>query len=172
MQRDSVTDTESSELQDLVQNSEYLRQQAHWIRDVLDPKIAVDGPDALAPDDALTLDELFRKLLESTIKFEGIRYSRMHLAISQITGKATRWPTKLVNRCDVLKYVWEAQFGSLKSLGLILYEPKGRLHGVCKPEDLDKERLLVKWLRSREANISPAIARKSGSLGFTPGESV
>jgi hypothetical protein len=147
-----------------------LREQARWIRDILDPQVAQEGQDALHSDEILTLDELLRKLLDSDISVEDISYSRMHLAIRDIAGRATRWPKKLADRCDTLKGAWEARYGPLSAIKPPLYEPGGRLHGICKPEDLNTEKLLVKWLRSPEAKLSPAVSRKKGSLGFTPGE--
>lgn len=149
---------------------EALRKQARWIRDVLDPRIAQNGAEALKADEILTLDEFLRKLLTTSLNVDDLRYSRMHLAVSEIAGRATRWPTKLIARCDVLVDAWEAQFGPLKSLGTPLYEPGGRLHGISKPGDLSREKLLVSWLKSPAVKVSPATARKVGPLKFKPGE--
>lgn len=150
---------------------EYLRQQARWIRDTLDPQVATDGPDALHSDEILTLDELLRKILEDPhVTREDIRYSRMHLAIVEIAGRATRWPKRLIDKCDGIKEIWEGKYGPLKKLGTPLYEAGGRLHGICKPEDLSNDKLLVKWLKSPESKLSPAVSRRTGDLGFTPGE--
>lgn len=150
-------------------DSEYLRQQARWIRDTLDPQVAQHGSDALHSDETLTLDELLRKILDSHVSLEGIRYSRMHLAIIEISGRATRWPKKLIDKCDAITEIWEAQYGPLKKIGTPLYEPGGRLHGICEPQDL-KEKLLVRWLKQPGSKLSPSVARRCGDLGFTPGE--
>ncbi|KAF2162122.1 hypothetical protein M409DRAFT_27502 [Zasmidium cellare ATCC 36951] len=149
---------------------EYLRQQARWIRDTLDPQVAQDGPDALHSDETLTLDELLRKILDSHITLEDIRYSRMHLAITEIAGRATRWPKKLIDKCDAITEIWESKYGPLNKMGTPLYESGGRLFGICKPEDLSKEKLLVKWLKQPGSKLSPAVARRAGDLGFTPGD--
>ncbi|EME47406.1 hypothetical protein DOTSEDRAFT_31847 [Dothistroma septosporum NZE10] len=149
---------------------EYLRHRARWIRDILDPQVARDGADALHSDEALTLDELLRRLLDHDMSLADIRFTRMHLAISEISGKATRWPKKLIDRCEAIKVVWEAKYGPLKTLGTPLYEPRGRLHDICRPEDLNKEKLLVKWLGSPAARLSPSVSRKVGDLGFVPGD--
>ena len=151
-------------------NPEFLRQQARWIRDDLDPEVACDGPDALRSDDILTLDLFLRKLLSSKIPFEDIQCSRVHLAIIVICGKATRWPSKLIERADLLQAKWEDEYGSLKSILPLLYEPGGRLSGICKPEDLSKEKLIITWLKTPGIKLSPLLARRKGSLGFTPGE--
>ncbi|KJY01088.1 hypothetical protein TI39_contig303g00029 [Zymoseptoria brevis] len=167
----SIEDQIASKLnQPLAFSAEELRQQARWIRDILDPQVAREGHDALHSDEILTLDELLRKLASSDISLEDIRYSRIHLAIRDIAGRATRWPKKLVDRSDVLKYAWTARYGPLKATGLPLYESGGRLNGICRPEDLSKEKLLVKWLKSPTAKLSPAVARRVGDLGFTPGD--
>lgn len=159
---------------DLVQTSvydpEYLRRQARWIRDELDPQIAQDGRDALHSDDILRIDEFLRRLLNANISLEDLRYSRIHLAIKEIAGRATRWPDRLIERCEALKAAWEASYGPLKHIGILLYEPGGSLHGVCKPEDLNKEKLAATWLMSPSVNFSPLASRRFGDLGFTPGE--
>lgn len=149
-----------------------LFQQARWIRDILDPQVAQGGPDALPSDDILSIVEMLRKVQDADISLRDLRFCRMHLVVSAISGCATRWPAKLVDRCDAIKKAWEAKYGSpLKSLGTPLYEPGGRLHGICEPTDLSKEKLLVKWMRGG-AKLSPSVSRKKGDLGFTPGEYV
>lgn len=147
----------------------YLKEQARWIRDTLDVQVAQDGPEALHSDDILTLDELLRGLVGSGISLEDIRYSRIHLVVNEIAGRATRWPRKLIEKCETLKTAWEQSYGPLQDLGTPLYEPGGRLHGICKAEDLSEEKVLVKWMRTAGVKISPIVARKPGALGFTPG---
>ena len=149
---------------------DFLRKQARWIRDDLDPQVARDGPDTLHSDDVLDLDEFLRGLLGARIGIEDIRYSRIHLAVGAIAGRATRWPARLVPRCDALKEAWETQFGPLKQIGTLLYEPGGRLHGICVADDLSREKLVTKWLKTPDVKISPLVARRFGDLGFKPGE--
>lgn len=165
--RSSIEDWQASK-QSL--EPEFLRTRARWIRDELDPIVARDGPDIMHPDDVLDLDEFFRHLQVCSIALQTVRYSRIHLAVLEIAGRATRWPHRLINRCDVLIEKWEDQFGKLEELGTPLYEVGGRLHGVAKQEDLSRERLLVKWLRQPGVHVSPAVARRHGDLGFSPGE--
>ena len=149
---------------------DHLRHQARWIRDDLDPQVACNGPDALHSDDILTLDEFLRRLLTSTPSLSSIRFSRLHLAIRSISGQATRWPSKLIERADAVRASWEKEYGSLQDLAIPLYEPGGRLYGVCKPEDLSKELLMIKWLKTPGVKLSPLSARRVGDLGFRPGE--
>ena len=155
--------------QQSVYDLKYLRRQCRWIRDDLDHQIARDGPDALHSDDLLRLDEFLRRLLTSNISLDDIRHSRLQLAIDSIAGQATRWPKRLIERADAVRVVWEAAHGSLKSVAILLYEPGGRLHGVCRPEDLNKEKLIIKWLKSPGVKLSPLVARRTGDLGFKPG---
>ncbi len=155
-----------------VYDLQFLLQQCRWIRDDLDPQIAREGPDILHSDDVLNLDELLRKLLISNISREDIRFSRLHLALLCITGKATRWPKKIIEKADNLRAVWETQHGPMKDLGTPLYESGGRLHDVCKAEEQNNDRLIVRWLKSTGIKLSPLAARKVGDLGFKPGESV
>lgn len=153
-----------------VYDSDYLRKQAHWLRNELDSRIARDGPDALRSDEVQIVGELFRRLLAASITVDDLRYSRIHLAVSEIAGRGTRWPKGLIERCEALREAWETAYGSLKSIGVLLYEPGGRLHGICSPEDLNKDRLFIKWLKSPATPFSPVRAQRFGNLGFTAGE--
>lgn len=153
-----------------IYNPEFLRQQARWIRDDLDPQVARDGPEALHSDDLLNLDDFLRRLGASKIALDDVRFSRLHLAVLVICGKATRWPAKLIEKADVLETAWEKEYGPLKNIVVPLYEAGGRLNGICKPDDLSKEKLIIRWLKSPGVKISPLLARRVGSLGFKPGE--
>ena len=153
-----------------VYNTDYLLQQSRWIRDDLDLQVARDGPDALHSNDVLTLDEFLRRLQESNISAEDIRVGRLHLAIAAIAGQATRWPTKLIDKAQALKDSWEARHGPLNKMKAPLYEAGGRLHGICKPEDITMESMLVKWLKTPGMKVSPLMARQRGDMGFRPGE--
>ena len=155
-----------------IYNPDFLLKQARWIRDDLDSQVARDGPDALHSDDILTLDEFLRRLLTSHVRIEDIRFSRIHLAIGGICGQATRWPTKLIDRADQVRTAWEIEHGPLKKLTPPLYEAGGRLYGICKPEDLSKEKLIIKWLKAPGVKLSPLLSRRVGDLGFKPGEYV
>ena len=160
-----------NEGQPSVYNPDFLRKRTRWIRDDLDPQIARDGHDALHADDILKLDEFLRQLLTAKITLEDIRLSRIHLAVSEISGLGTRWPKRLIERSDALRDAWQALYGPLPEIGFPLYEPGGRLHDVCKPEDTSKEKLIIKWLRTPgELMLSPIKALRFGDLGFKPGE--
>lgn len=161
---------DDSHIQASLYNTDFLQKQARWIRDDLDPQVARDGPDALHSDDVLTLDELLRRLLTSNVRLEDIRFSRLHFAILSICGLATRWPKKLIERADTLKTTWEAAYGPLQHLLPPLYESGGRLHGLCSPEDLTKEKVIIKWLKTPGMKPSPLHSRRVGDLGFQPGE--
>jgi hypothetical protein len=158
------------QIQKSVYDSNYLRDQCRWIRDDLDPQIAHLGPDALHSDDILRLDEFLRRLMYANNNLEDIRFSRLHLALCSITGKATRWPKRIIERAETVAAAWEAKFGPLKLLTTPLYETGGRLHGLCWPEDLDKGKLISQWLKNSDFKGGPMAARRIGSLGFKPGE--
>ncbi|TKA68326.1 hypothetical protein B0A55_08545 [Friedmanniomyces simplex] len=150
---------------------DFLRQRARWIRDDLDPQTARNGHDALHADDILKLDEFLRQLLSAKLSIEDIRSSRIHIAIIEIAGRGTRWPTRLIERCDAVKEAWEFTHGPLQAMGIPLYEAGGRLYEVCMPEDLSKEKLIMKWLRTPGATkLSPVKALRFGDLGFKPGD--
>ncbi|KAK5166703.1 uncharacterized protein LTR77_008247 [Saxophila tyrrhenica] len=161
---------DESKIQDSVYDLDYLRHQSRWIRDDLDPQVARSGPDALHSDDCLKLDEFLRRLLTSNISLDDIRFSRLHKALATISGQATRWPGRLIDRADAVLAIWENNYGSLKRLPIPLYEPGGRLYGICRPEDLNREKLIIKWLKEVGVKLSPMHARRVGDLGFKPGD--
>lgn len=115
-----------------------LRASASWIRDVLDPKIARDGPEVMCPDEVLTLHELFLKLQHADINLATLKYSRIHYAVLDVAGKATRWPAKLIDACDNLIDYWTAKFGPLANIRPYLYGPGGRLMGVASVADVTR----------------------------------
>lgn len=151
-------------------NTDLLKQQVRWIRDDLDPLVSRDGPDVLHPDDVLTIHGMVEELQENPLPIEIIRETRIHHALLEIAGRATRWPHKLIDKVDELVEEWQAKFGPLHKIGIALYEPGGRLHGISTLEDTDKDKLLVKWMRSKNARVSPMVARRHGELSFKPGE--
>lgn len=165
-------DTSSDDAQPSVLSREYLRERAQWIRDQLDPLVARDGPDALQPDNVITLIAFFEELRQSAISIDSFRYSRIHYALLELSGRATRWPGRLIDQADEIIRHWETIHGPLLDIRPPLYEPGGRLHGLSTPEDLEREKLLIKWLRAPDAMILPSFARRHGDLGFKPGECV
>lgn len=118
---------------------ELLRQRASWIRDGLDPRIARDGPDCMHPDDVLTLHELFVGLQEADLSISTLRYSRIHVAILEVSGKATRWPKRLAEECDKVVEVWTKKYGKLSDIRPRLFKPDGRLYGVCTGRELTRD---------------------------------
>ena len=116
-----------------------LHEYAAWIRDDLDPAIAREGPEIMAPDDVITLHELFLELQRCTPSVTALKYSRIHYAIMDISGKATRWPSKLADECDSIIRAWERVYGSLNQIRSQLYGPGGRLWRICAQRDLTRE---------------------------------
>lgn len=151
-------------------NREYLRNRARWIRDELDPVIARQGPDSLHADNVITLFTFFEELRASTIPLDTIRYSRMQYALLEIVGRATRWPAKLIDCATEIVKSWESLHGPLSELRAPLFDPGGRLHGISSPEDVEKERLMARFLKSPTARIAHSFSRRHGDIGFKPGE--
>lgn len=146
-----------------------LARQTHWIRNTLDPLVAHSGGEALSVNDVLSLDAFLRKLhLAAHISLTDLRTSRIHLAIVEICGRATRWPAKLTERAEVVLREWEERFGSLRDVGWEV-ERLERWEGC---EGLKREEVLAKWVREGVVQVSPGRARKWGDLGFKAGESV
>lgn len=93
-----------------VMNPASMRAVASWIRDDLDPLIAREGPDIMHPDDVLRLNELLQSLQVFYISKGDIIFSRIHLAIREIAGKASRWPYRLVEECDRVSKILLSSF--------------------------------------------------------------
>lgn len=116
-----------------------LRRTASWIRDDLDPMIAQEGPKSLLQDDVVSIHALLIKIQQHEIPLYTLKFSRIHLAIGDICGKATRWPTKLAIEAERAVAHLECSFGPLKQIRLPLFEPGGRLSGVCLAGDITQE---------------------------------
>lgn len=116
-----------------------LRKTAAWIRDDLDPLVAREGPHALDPNDVLNLHSLLLDLQMEPISIHLLRTSRIYLAVREICGKATRWPSRLVDEADQVIQAWELTLGPLKNIRTLLYEKGGRLHGICQPSQTERE---------------------------------
>ncbi|KAI4730620.1 hypothetical protein E4T49_01520 [Aureobasidium sp. EXF-10728] len=149
---------------------EYLKGRVSWIRNELDPLVARDGPNTLRPDTVIILFKFFEQLRTSYLTLEAIRDSRVHLALIEISRRATRWPVRLIDEADEIVLRWESEWGPLSSIKVNLYDTGGRLHGVSTPEDIQREALLLKWSRKETAWVNPNFARRNGDLGFQPGD--
>lgn len=79
-----------------------MKEHVQWLRDTLDPLIAREGPEAISVEDALYLDQFFRKLLLTSLSVQDIRSTRIHLALLEIAGKSTRWPRGLIERTETV----------------------------------------------------------------------
>lgn len=119
-----------------------LRKTSAWIRDELDPLMAREGPNELHPDDVLTLHNVFLDLQQHQVSLATMQFSRIHLAVAEVCGKATRWPKKLADEADRVIMCLEGYYGPLKTVRTPLYEVGGRLHGISEPRDLTRD---VNW---------------------------
>jgi hypothetical protein len=143
----------------LVTSPQHLTRMAHWIRNTLDLQIAQSGPEALSSNDLLDIDSFLRSLLSYAggLSLETLRSTRIHLAVLEICGRATRWPLKVIERAEAIGQVWENRYGVLSGIGWDV-----RVDG---------------WneiVGSRESTVLRGLnmgkARKFGDLGFKPGE--
>jgi hypothetical protein len=117
---------------------ESLKSSAGWIRDELDPVVAREGPSSLEPDDVLTVHNLLVSIKGAPPTLQVISFSRIHLAIQAICGKATRWPTKLADEADTAMDAIEIRHGPVRGIRFPLFESGGRLWNVCEPQDTTK----------------------------------
>ncbi|KAF2202480.1 hypothetical protein GQ43DRAFT_310365 [Delitschia confertaspora ATCC 74209] len=148
-----------------------LRELASWIRDELDLTVAREGPDIMHADDVLLLHDLFETLLTSPIiTVNTLRATGIHRAVMFVCGKATRWPSKLIDQCDLIVEAWTEKFGPLKSIRPFLYGRGGRLEGIARPSDKSRTALLKRWQYTCPERIAPSVSRRHGDLGFKPGD--
>lgn len=149
-----------------------LREKSRWIRDTLDPEIAREGPSYLDDRHIVTLVKFLRDLIRARISVDQLARTRIHHAVMCIAGRATRWPKPLIQEADKIIRHWSIRYGSLHEIPGTLYEPGGRLHGVCLPQDIDKEVLEIKWLRAKDSKTIGGYARRHGDMGIEAGSLV
>jgi hypothetical protein len=78
-------------------------------------------------------------LQRCTPSLAAMRFSRIHFAVLEISGKATRWPRRLADECDDIRRVWENAHGPLINIRPCLYGPGGRLWKISAQKDLTRE---------------------------------
>jgi hypothetical protein len=116
-----------------------LRETASWIRNDLDPIVAREGPNELNPDDVLTIHSILLALQQHQISLWTLRFSRIHLACSDICGRASRWPARLADEADRVVEHLESFYGRLRDIQCPIFERGGRLWGICDPRDLTRD---------------------------------
>jgi hypothetical protein len=143
----------------LVTSPHHLTSMAHWIRNTLDLQIAQSGPEALNSNDLLDIDSFLRSLLSYAggISLETLRSTRIHLAVLEICGRATRWPLKVIERAEAIGQVWENRYGALSGIGWDV-----RVDGWHEVVG-NRESTVLRGLNMGKA-------RRFGDLGFKPGE--
>ena len=114
------------------------------------PSVARLGPRFLGPDTVLELNTFFTTLhgLIPRITIEHLQSSRLHRALILISGRGTRWPSKLIVLCDLLIDELTVRFGKLDMIRSTLYEKCGRLEGFQDEKQLGRHvrnLLLVYW---------------------------
>lgn len=117
-----------------------LKALSIWVRDELDQLVAREGPNVLRPDDVLILHETFIALYHAAeITALDLRATGIHRAVQDISGVATRWPSRLCDDCDKIITSWTAKFGSLNDLHPFLYGRGGRLEGIASATEYTRE---------------------------------
>jgi hypothetical protein len=143
----------------LVTSPQHLTSMAHWIRNTLDLQIAQSGPEALNSNDLLDIDSFLRSLLSYAggLSLETLRSTRIHLAVLEICGRATRWPLKVIERAEAIGQVWENRYGALSGIRWDV-----RVDGWHEVVG-NRESTVLRGLNMGKA-------RRFGDLGFKPGE--
>ncbi|KAF2104593.1 hypothetical protein NA57DRAFT_70799 [Rhizodiscina lignyota] len=148
---------------------EALQNTASWIRDTLDPLIAREGPDIMWPDDCLALQELFQNLQFFPLSKNVIAVTRIHNAVREIAGKATRWPHRLADACDNVIELWERIHGSLEAIRPPLYERGGRLWKISAISDLTRDDMFARWSKQSPNLVDDERAYSHYLDEFEPG---
>ncbi|KAF2816147.1 uncharacterized protein BDZ99DRAFT_542388 [Mytilinidion resinicola] len=143
---------------------------ATWIRDHLDPRIAREGADILKSEDVLILHDIFIALQHTELSANTLRATRIHKAILEISGKATRWPGRLADECDKILALWRRRFGPLEGLRPFLYSKGGRLDGIASVTETSRGAVLKRWMEDVPDLVAPEQSRRVGDLGFQPGD--
>jgi hypothetical protein len=143
----------------LVTSPQHLTSMAHWIRNTLDLQIAPSGPEAHSSNDLLDIDSFLRSLLSYAggLSLETLRSTRIHLAVLEICGRATRWPLKVIERAEAIGQVWENRYGALSGIRWDV-----RVDGWHEVVG-NRESTVLRGLNMGKA-------RRFGDLGFKPGE--
>ncbi|KAF2418048.1 hypothetical protein EJ08DRAFT_707452 [Tothia fuscella] len=149
---------------------EALRCAAAWIRDDLDPLVAREGPKALGQDEIISIHTLLILMQQHQIPLHTLRFSRIHLAIDELRGKATRWPKMLVMEADCVVEYLVSTYGPLKHIRTPLYEKGGRLSGVCLPGDITKQALINRFRQQNPELVDNTRAYVHGNAKFTAGQ--
>ncbi|KAF2827837.1 hypothetical protein CC86DRAFT_444974 [Ophiobolus disseminans] len=148
-----------------------LKQLTKWIRDDLDLLVARQGPNALHPDDVLTLHDTFVELRYNTdITVLDLRATGIHRAIQDIAGVATRWPGRLCDDCDKIIALWTERFGLLSALHPFLFGRGGRLEGIASATEYSREALLKRWSETCPEKLRSKVSHRLGDLGFKAGD--
>ncbi|OQN97653.1 hypothetical protein B0A48_16517 [Cryoendolithus antarcticus] len=144
-----------------------LSQTTHHIRNILDPVISISGP-SLPHSEVTSLTSLFTSMLIAPPpSLADLRSSRIHLAILDMIGVATRWPEEILNLAEKVAETWEFELEmGLKEIGWDAH----RLDDWKGCESLGRREVLVRWLKEPNVLLSPARARRTGDLGFRPGD--
>lgn len=147
-----------------------LKQLATWIRDDLDILVAREGPDVLRPDDLLILHDTFVTFrVADNITVSDLRATGIHKAVQDISGVATRWPSRLCDDCDKIISVWQAKFGPFRNLHPLLYGRGGRLEGVSSIMEHSREALFRRWANTCPDKLHPRRSHRLGDVGFRAG---
>jgi hypothetical protein len=144
-----------------------LRRTAAWIRDILEPKVACEGPDVLLPDDVLTIHMVFLALQNHHVSQYLLRFSRIHLAVTTVCGRATRWPSKLVDEADRVIAHLEMLFGSLKHIKVQIFGAHGRLSGICDQTDITRD---VRILRTPVQGFASSSIEAASLFSLKPSQ--
>ena len=111
---------------------EELRCWSRYVRNNLVCKVACYGEEALTATMVESVRGFIVRLKNTEAKIEALRYSRIHLALMEISAVGSRWPSALISASEEILRAWQDQLGSLSDVRGDIWGPGGRLEGVPK----------------------------------------
>ena len=118
---------------------EELRCWSRYVRNNLVCKVACYGEEALTAPMVESVRGFIARLKNIEVKIEVLRYSRIHLALMEISAVGSRWPSALISASEEILRAWQDQLGSLSDVRGDIWGPGGRLEGVPKETCLGRK---------------------------------
>ena len=109
-----------------------LRCWSRYVRNNLACEVACYGEEALTAPTVESVRGFMERLQNTEAKIEVLRYSRIHLALMEISAVGSRWPSALISASEEILRAWQDKLGSLSDVRGDIWGPGGRLEGVPK----------------------------------------
>ena len=114
-----------------------LRTWSRYIRDVLAPRVARGGEEAISHVTINGIHDFLADLSGMVIDLEVLKFSKVHTALMEMVMPGSGWSLAVVSKVETLLVLWKERFGELEAAVKIdLWAPGGRMEGVVKLDDM------------------------------------